>query len=234
MYGECSNIKEIKKIIKNKKICLIEDAAQAHGGIDYSYGKKGKLVGSIGDMACFSFYPGKNLGAYGDAGAITTNNNKYYKNLLRLRNLGGINKYEHDIIGFNSRLDSIQASILSNKLNNLNSNNTKRKKIANFYKKNINNKFVKILRYSEGCVYHQFVILCKQTEKLINLFTKNKIQFGKHYPKPIHKLNATRNMFKNKTFPNSEYFSNYGISLPIDPNLKKKELIKICNVINSL
>ena len=234
LYGECSNIKQIKKIIKNKKIYLIEDAAQAHGAIDYSYGKKGKTVGSIGDMACFSFYPGKNLGAYGDAGAITTNKKKYYENLLKIRNLGGIEKYQHSIIGFNSRLDTIQASILINKLKNLNSNNLKRKKIAQFYKKNINNKNIQILNYSKGCVYHQFVILCKKEKKLTTLLTKNNIQWGKHYPKPLHKLEATKKIFKKNIFPNSEYFSNYGVSLPIDPNLKKKELIKICKVINSL
>ena len=234
LYGECSNIKQIKRIIKNKKIYLIEDAAQAHGAIDYSYGKKGQTVGSIGDMACFSFYPGKNLGAYGDAGAITTNNTKYFKNLLKLRNLGGIKKYQHSMIGFNSRLDTIQASILINKLKNLNSNNLKRKKIAEFYKKNIQNKNVKILNYSKGCVYHQFVILCKKEKKLIKLLTQNKIEWGKHYPKPLHKLEATKKMFKNNFFPNSENFSNNGVSLPIDPNLKKKELVKICNIINSL
>tara|TARA_Y100001958_G_C21243531_1_gene572376 strand:- start:334 stop:1431 length:1098 start_codon:yes stop_codon:yes gene_type:complete len=234
LYGECSDIKKIKKIIKNKKIFLIEDAAQAHGAIDYSYGKKGKTVGSIGDMACFSFYPGKNLGAYGDAGAITTNSKKYFDNLLKLRNLGGIKKYQHSVVAFNSRLDTIQASILINKLKNLNSNNLKRKKIAFFYKKNIHNENVKVLRYSKGCVYHQFVILCKKEKKLIKLFTKKKIQWGKHYPQPLHKLDATKKMFKNKNFPNAEYFSNNGISLPIDPNLKKKELVKICNVINSL
>ena len=113
-------------------------------------------------MACFSFYPGKNLGAYGDAGAITTNNKKYFYNLLKLRNLGGIKKYQHSMVAFNSRLDTIQASILVNKLRFLNSNNLKRKKIALFYKKNINNKYVQTLRYSKGCVYHQFVILCKK------------------------------------------------------------------------
>ena len=234
LYGECANIKKIKETIKNKKIYLIEDAAQAHGAIDYSYGKKGKTVGSIGDMACFSFYPGKNLGAYGDAGAITTNNKKYLKDLLKLRNLGGIQKYQHSVIGFNSRLDSIQASILINKLKHLNFNNLKRKKIALFYKRNIKNKNIKQLRYSKGCVYHQFVILCKKEKKLIKLLTKNDIQWGKHYPQPLHKLEATKNMFKKKSFPNAEYFSNYGISLPVDPNLNRKELIKICNVINSL
>ncbi len=234
LYGECSDIKKIKNIIKNKKIYLIEDAAQAHGAIDYSYGRKGKTVGSIGDMACFSFYPGKNLGAYGDAGAITTNNKKYFYNLLKLRNLGGIKKYQHSMVAFNSRLDTIQASILVNKLRFLNSNNLKRKKIALFYKKNINNKYVQTLRYSKGCVYHQFVILCKKEKKLTKLLTKKNIQWGKHYPQPLHKLDATKKLFKNKNFPNAEYFSSNGISLPIDPNLKKKELIKICNVINSL
>ena len=161
LYGECANIKQIKKIIRNRKIYLIEDAAQAHGAVDYSYGKKGKTVGSIGDMACFSFYPGKNLGAYGDAGAITTDNKKLFKNLLKLRNLGGIKKYQHDLIAFNSRLDTIQASILTNKLRNLNYHNLKRKNYL-FYKRNINNKNVQLLRYSKGCVYHQFVILSKK------------------------------------------------------------------------
>ncbi len=234
LYGECSDIKKIKKIIKNKNIYLIEDAAQAHGAIDYSYGKKGEKVGSIGDMACFSFYPGKNLGAYGDAGAITTNNKKYFKDLLQLRNLGGIKKYQHNLIAFNSRLDTIQASILNNKLKYLNSNNLKRKKIALFYTKNINNKHVQLLRYSKGCVYHQFVILSKKEKKLTKLLTKKNIQWGKHYPQPLHKLGATKKMFKNMNFPNAEYFSTYGISLPIDPNLKKRELVKICDTINSL
>tara|TARA_B100001057_G_scaffold106499_1_gene104141 strand:- start:1570 stop:2757 length:1188 start_codon:yes stop_codon:yes gene_type:complete len=234
LYGECSNIKKIKDVIKNKKIYLIEDAAQAHGAIDYSYGKKGKKVGSIGDMACFSFYPGKNLGAYGDAGAITTNNKKYLKSLLKLRNLGGIKKYQHNIIAFNSRLDTIQASILINKLKHLNSNNQKRNKIALYYKKNIKNRYITMLRYSKGCVYHQFVILCKKEKKLTELLTKKNIQWGKHYPQPLHKLEATKKIFKKKTFPNAEYFSTNGVSLPIDPNLKKKELIKICKVINSL
>ena len=102
------------------------------------------------------------MGAYADAGAITTNNKKYFKDLLQLRNLGGIKKYQHNLIAFNSRLDTIQASILNNKLKYLNSNNLKRKKIALFYTKNINNKHVQLLRYSKGCVYHQFVILSKK------------------------------------------------------------------------
>ena len=129
LFGECCNIKEINKVIRNRKIIVIEDAAQAHGAYDWSYGKKGKKVGSIGNIACFSFYPGKNLGAYGDAGAVTTGSKKLYDKILKLRNLGGIKKYQHDLIGYNSRLDSLQAAILLNKLRELNANNNKRKKI---------------------------------------------------------------------------------------------------------
>ena len=234
LYGECCNIKEIRKIIKKRKIFLIEDAAQAHGAFDWSYGKKGKKVGSIGDVACFSFYPGKNLGAYGDAGAITTNNKKLYNTILKLRNMGGIIKYQHDLIGFNSRLDTIQATILLNKLKELNKNNNKRKKIANFYRKNINNKNIEKLNYSRGSVFHQYVIISKKEKKIIKIFEKKKIQYGKHYPQPINKLNALKKFFLGKKFIHAEYFSKYGISLPIDPNLSKGQLIKICKLINSI
>ena len=234
LYGEVCNIKEIKKTLKNKKIYLIEDAAQAHGAKDTSYKKKGKTAGSIGIMGCFSFYPGKNLGAYGDGGAITTNSKKLYIKLLKLRNLGGIKKYEHDLIGYNSRLDTIQALILIRKLDKLNLNNLQRKKIARMYDQNIYNKKIVKLRYTSDCVYHQYVILSKHEKKIIKLFRRNKIQYGKHYPKPIHKLKGTKKLFLNQSYKNAEFFSKYGISLPIDPNLKKKEIIKVCKLLNSV
>ena len=234
LYGECCNYKELKKITENKKIYIIEDAAQAHGAKDFTLKKNGFKAGSMGSLGCFSFYPGKNLGAYGDGGAITTNSKKLYLQLLKLRNLGGIKKYQHDIIGYNSRLDTIQAAILINKLELLDTNNQKRSRIAKFYHNNINNKAIKKLKYSRGCVYHQYVILSKKEKKIRKLFENEKIQYGKHYPQPIHKLNAVKNIFKNESFPNAENFSNYGLSLPIDPNLKKKELVKICNILNSI
>ncbi len=234
LYGECCDFKKLKQIIKKKNIHIIEDAAQAHGAKDYSLNKKGIPAGSMGILGCFSFYPGKNLGAYGDGGAITTNSKKLYIKLLKLRNLGGIKKYEHDIIGFNSRLDTIQAAILKNKLKTLKKNNSKRLKIAKFYNHNINNKLIKKISYSKGCVYHQYVILSKKEKKIRNLLEKNKIQYGKHYPQPLHKLNAVKNFFIKKNFPNAEFFSKYGVSLPIDPNLKKSQLIKICKVLNSI
>ena len=230
LYGNPGDIKEIKKIIKGKKIIIIEDAAQAHGAFDFSLNKK---IGSIGDIACFSFYPGKNLGAYGDGGCITTNNNKLNKNIRMIKNLGSLDKYDCEVQGINSRLDTIQAAILNLKLRDLNKNNQKRVKIAKIYKKNITNNKIVILNYKKGCVYHQFVILSKIKKKIIKTFKKEKIQFGQHYPISINKLKIF-SKYQNKTFKNSEFLSNFGLSLPIDPNLKNYQILKICQILNKL
>ena len=232
LYGSSSDLNGIKKIISNKKIVLIDDCAQAHGSYDDSI-KVRKKIGSTADISCFSFYPGKNLGAYGDAGIITTNNKKYYNIIKKIRNLGSSRKFIHDYIGMNSRLDNVQASILIRKLSMLNINNKKRCKIAQYYKKNINNQKIKKLIYSKSCVYHQYVILVKKRKKLIKLLTKNKIPYGFHYPYPINKLHSLRQMFKNQKYPNSERLGNECISLPIDPNLSILNLKKIIKVLNS-
>ena len=182
----------------------------------------------------FSFYPGKNLGAYGDGGMITTNNKQIYKKISALRNLGSLVKYKHKYLGYNSRLDTVQATILLSKIKDLNKHNNLRKKIANFYnKKIINNKVTKI-KYSKGSVYHQYIIMTNLRKKLIKLFNNKKVKYVFHYPYPLHKLEFAKKYFKNQSFPNSEKLANNGISLPIDPFLNNKELNKICNIINSL
>ena len=127
LYGSPVNLHLLKKIIKNKKIYLIDDCAQAHAAFDFSSGKK-KNIGSIADISCFSFYPGKNLGAYGDGGMITTNNKSFYKKISAIRNLGSTVKYKHKFLGKNSRLDTIQATILLSKIKDLKKNNSLRKK----------------------------------------------------------------------------------------------------------
>lgn len=230
LYGNPGDIKGIKKIIKGKKIIIIEDAAQAHGAYDFSLKKR---IGSIGDIACFSFYPGKNLGAYGDGGCITTNSNKLNKNIRMIKNLGSLDKYDCEVQGINSRLDTIQAAILNLKLKDLTKNNKKRIKISKIYKKNILNNKIQILNYNNGCVYHQFIILSKIKKRIITIFKKEKIQFGQHYPIPINKLKIFRK-YQSKIFKNSEFLSKYGLSLPIDPNLKNNEILKICRILNKL
>ena len=230
LYGNPGDIKEIKKIIKGKKIHIIEDAAQAHGAFDFSLKKK---IGSIGDIACFSFYPGKNLGAYGDGGCITTNNDRFNKNIRMIKNLGSLDRYDCEVPGINSRLDTIQAAILNLKLKDLNKNNKKRVKIAQIYKRNIVNNKIEILNYKRGCVYHQFIILSKIKKKIIEIFKKEKIQFAQHYPISINKLKIFKK-YQNKTFKNSEFLSKFGLSLPIDPNLKHHQILKVCQILNKL
>lgn len=229
LYGNPIDIINIRKIIKKKKIVLIEDAAQAHGAY-FGINK----AGSMGKIACFSFYPGKNLGAYGDGGCITTNDNKIAKKIFALRNCGSISKFNCEENGNNSRLDTFQAAILRRKLKLLNGLNKKRQKIAKIYNLNINNKFIEKLKYYPGCVYHQYVIKTSKRKKLIDLLKKNYIQFGLHYPISINKLNIIKKNFNKQKFLNAEKIARDGISLPIDPNLKKTDIKKICNVINSL
>jgi len=232
LYGSVSNIFSIRKLIKGKKIFLIDDCSQAHGAYDSDKKLKRNKVGSIADISCFSLYPGKNLGAYGDAGIITTNNKKLYKIIKNIRNLGSEKKFIHNYIGVNSRLDTIQAIILNKKLKNLERLNLKRKKIAHIYdKKILNNKIIK-LKYSRNSVYHQYVILVKDRNKLIRVFNKKKIQYNFHYPFAIHQLQIFKNYFKKEKYINAERLAREGISIPIDPNLLMRDVATIVNTLN--
>tara|TARA_Y100000590_G_C15686345_1_gene1001802 strand:- start:785 stop:1876 length:1092 start_codon:yes stop_codon:yes gene_type:complete len=232
LYGSSADLKQIRKIIIKKNIKIIDDCAQAHGAFDDSIRSK-KKIGSTGDISCFSFYPGKNLGAYGDAGIITTNNKKYYNIMNKISNLGSNKKFIHDYVGINSRLDTIQASILIEKLKMLNLINKKRRNIAKFYSKNINNSKINKLIYSKSCVYHQYIILVKNRKRLIKILSKNRIPYGFHYPYSINKLHALKKLFKGQKYPNAERIGNECVSLPIDPNLSISDLKKITRVLNS-
>ena len=234
LYGSAVNIKSIKKIIRKnkKKIYLIDDCSQAHGAVDESDNLKRK-IGSTSDISCFSLYPGKNLGAFGDAGVITTNNLKIYQTIRKLRNLGSENKFIHEYVGFNSRLDTIQAAILNIKLKSLNKLNYKRKIIAKRYDNEINNRNITKILYSKNSVYHQYVILVKKRNKFIRFLRKYKIGYGFHYPFSINQLKVFKKRYKDKEFKNSNKLARDGISLPIDPNLTKKQIGFIINKINS-
>jgi len=227
LYGSVVDIASLRKQI-SKKIFIVDDCAQAHGAKD----DRGRSVGSLSDISTFSLYPGKNLGSYGDAGIITTKNKSYFLKLKKLRNLGSIEKFKHDVVGMNSRLDTIQALILNEKIKNLKKYNYKRRKIANFYEKNINNRKIKKLIYSKNCVYHQYAILVNEREKFSKYLDKKKIQYGYHYPKCIHELDVFKKENKGNEYPNSELISKKGISLPIDPNLSIRDLKYICDIIN--
>ncbi len=227
LYGKCCEMDPILEICKKYNLTLIEDCAQAHGA---KY--KNKKAGSFGDFGAFSFYPTKNLGALGDAGAITTNNEEYYNTLKKLRNYGSTVKYYNDIAGYNSRLDEIQAGFLSVKLKKLNDINNHKRHLAEIYFKNINSAFVKpIIHKDYYDVYHIYNIRHKKRDKLREFLLENQIKTEIHYPVPPHKQKAMKNVFDDN-FPISEEIHKTTLSLPISYFHSAEDVYKVIEIIN--
>lgn len=229
LYGNILDISKLNKL--KKKLIVIDDASQAHGGKFLN----SKYVGLMTHASCFSLYPGKNLGAYGDAGVITTNKQSFRNKIIKLSNLGAdrYNKYNHELVAFNNRLDTIQASVLIEKIKYLKFHNKLRREIANKYLTEIKNKKITLINYSKNSVFHQFVILTSDRKQFMRYMDKNKIQTAIHYPKAIHEHRALKKMFKNNQYPNASRFAKECVSIPIDPYLKKKEVDYIIKIINS-
>ncbi len=239
LYGQNSNMLAIKNIAKKYKLFIIEDAAQSISSNNIIKNKK-LQSGTFGDIGCFSFFPTKNLGCYGDGGAIITNNEYLYNRLKMIKNHGQKIKYQHDLLGINSRLDTIQACVLNAKIKILKKNNSTRRSNANLYYKLLkNNKKIvlpKKLNYSEH-IYHQFTIkvLNKKRDFLKKELDKIGIPSQIYYPQPMNKNIAYKKLFKkNISFPISEKLSKEVISLPIHPYLTKKEITFISNKINNI
>ncbi len=236
LYGQLANIELIKEIATANKLLVIEDAAQAHGAIFKStanFHLNNRKSGNLGDAAAFSFYPGKNLGALGDGGAITTNDEDLANILFELRNYGSKKKYVHNYMGVNSRLDELQAAFLNVKLPFLDIDNEIRRNIAKKYISEIKNP--KILLpfwdYSENHVFHLFVIRTKRREELRLFLLENNIQTLIHYPIPPHKQVAFSN-WNSKSYPITEQIHNEVLSLPISPVLTENEVEYIINILN--
>ena len=229
LYGQCAEMTEINQIAQKYNLVVIEDAAQAHGALCGS-----KKTGNLSDIAGFSFYPGKNLGALGDGGAITTNNDDLYRIILQIRNYGSSKKYTHDYKGVNSRLDAIQAAILIVKLKYLDRDNEYRQKIADYYLKNIKNKNVILPNVVEerSHVWHLFVVRVQQRKHFMEYLTKNYIQSLIHYPIPPHKQKAFSE-YSNIALPITEKIHDQVVSLPISPVIKKSEYEKIAEIVSA-
>jgi dTDP-4-amino-4,6-dideoxygalactose transaminase len=228
LYGQLTDMISINKIAKENNLLVLEDASQAHGA-----SKKNKKAGNWGDAGTFSFYPAKNLGALGDAGAVTTNDKKLADIIRTLANYGSHKKYRNLYIGYNSRLDEIQAAMLRVKLKNLDLEIKKRRQVANFYINNINNSEIQLpkLNELEGHVFHLFVIKTKNRNHLIKYLKKNKIQTSIHYPVVIYKQKAYKDLLKIN-LPITETIQKKILSLPISSEMKKKEILKIVKTIN--
>ena len=222
----------IKLIAEKYDLKIIEDAAQAHGA---QY--KDLLVGSMGDAAAFSFYPGKNLGAIGDAGAICSNNKKTINAARIISNYGSLEKYKHIEKGVNSRLDELQAAFLRVKLKHLKNWQLRRTEIANKYLQAINNKKI-ILPLTIPDVkhaWHLFVIRSKNRDLIRSKLLAKGISVQIHYPTPPHLQNAYINDgFKKGMFPITELLHKEVLSLPMDPCLNSKQICYIINSINSI
>tara|TARA_B100001093_G_scaffold455055_1_gene464872 strand:- start:1778 stop:2878 length:1101 start_codon:yes stop_codon:yes gene_type:complete len=231
LYGQPCDMKLLKKIKNKYAIKLIEDAAQAHGAKH-----EGNFVGSFSDAAAFSFYPGKNLGAFGDAGAVITNNKKIYSKINQLRNYGSVKKYYYDALGYNSRLDEIQASILSIKLKYLDYWNAHRRKIANYYLKNIDSSKIVLPLVPDSVehVWHLFIIRLKKRNFLKNELLKNGVETGLHYPVPPHKQKIYVDKYKNYDLSLTENLSKEILSLPIGPELSLEKAKVIVDIINKI
>ena len=239
LYGQKVNLKLLRKIL-GKKIYIVEDSAQSH--LAYSCYDCGNSFNEVcckkernhqyADVSCYSFYPSKNLGAYGDGGIVTTNNLSLYKKIKVLRNLGSIKKNDHKFEGLNSRLDTIQSSVLLEKINYLNKHNDYRRMIANFYDENLSSvDEVKLSVSNPGSSRHLYVIRVKKRDKLAKYLLNKKIPIQFHYPYSLNKTGALRKKIKKVKLINSEKWARECLSLPLYPYMPLNEARRVVNFI---
>jgi dTDP-4-amino-4,6-dideoxygalactose transaminase len=231
LYGQATNMDKILKLCKRYNLKIIEDCAQAHGA---KY--KDNKVGTFGDIGCFSFYPGKNLGCFGDGGAIITNNEDLYNKIKILRNNGSKEKYNHIEIGYNARLDELQAGLLRVKLSHLNELNLEREIIVKKYLKEIKNPLIILPEVNEECthVWHLFAVRVNNRDKFQKYLEKNEIGTVIHYPIPPHLSKAYEYMeYKIGDLPITEEYSNTVISMPLYNGMTDEELSYTIEKINT-
>ena len=229
LFGSMLDIKELKNSL-DPNVKLLEDASQAHGATF-----KSDSPGKHSYGATYSFYPGKNLGAFGDGGVVNTNFKQIDKNIKLLRNYGSLKKYKHDLIGFNSRLDPLQAIVLSEKLKHLNNWNKMRRQNFDIYKKLLVDvpqiQFLEIPEFSNS-VFHLTVVKAKKRQDLINYLQEKNISTIIHYPYPLHKTKAYSSYKHNdKEFINSEVLASRILSLPNYPGMTNNKIEYVCSEI---
>lgn len=228
LYGRCAYTNKIGELCKKYDLKLVEDNAQAHGCC-YC----GKRTGSLGDAAGHSFYPGKNLGAFGDAGAVTTHDKDLADTIRVLANYGSQKKYVFKYKGRNSRLDEVQAAVLDVKLKYLDEDNNKRKIVGEYYYSHINNPLISYpcRMNKESNVFHIFPILCSRRDELQSYLTDNGVQTLIHYPIPPHKQECYRE-WNSTLLPLTEKIHNQELSLPISPVMTQAEFMDVVEIIN--
>lgn len=230
LYGQASNMAPIVELSKKYNLRLVEDCAQSHGAkFD------GKMTGTFGDIGCFSFYPSKNLGAFGDAGAVVTNDEQIAKDFKMYRNYGSEKRYYNKVVGANSRLDELQAALLRVRLRHMDEILDEKSNICTRYLKEINNPLIELPKIRPGAthIWHQFVIHCKERDKLIKYLNENEIGSIIHYPIPPHLSDAYRYLGVNKgKLPITEKFAEEVLSLPLYNGMTNEEQEYVISKIN--
>ena len=229
LYGQAVQMQKIWELAQKYNLKVFEDCAQAHGAYYHS-----RRIGNLSDAGAFSFYPGKNLGCFGDGGAITTNNKDLYEKIKALANYGSDKKYHNLYKGLNSRLDEIQAAILDTKLPFLDADNNRRREIATYYRDNIKNPNIILPQtYDEqAAVWHVFAVRTLKRDAFQKYLSEHEIQTIIHYPVPPHKQPAYRE-WNNLSFPITEEIHDTIISLPISPVMTDDEVEKVVEICNS-
>ncbi len=225
LYGTCADMDPIFEIAQRHGVMVIEDAAQAHGA-EY----KGRRAGSMGELSCFSFYPGKNLGAYGEAGAIVTNNEKYVDIIRQLRDQGQSAKYLHERVGYNYRMEGIQGAVLGVKLKHLDDWTEARRQHAKFYQTQLADSGVRLLaeRTDHKPVYHVFPLFTPERDQLREHLHANGISTGIHYPIPVHLQTGFAELgYREGDLPETERVCRDVMSIPMYPELTEEQLTHI-------
>ena len=239
LYGLMCNMDAINKIAKKHRLKVLEDACQAHGAIYHSNSQLqlstlfGRRAGNYSDAAAFSFYPAKNLGCMGDGGAVTTNDAELAERVRAITNYGQTEKYRHDYDGFNSRLDELQAAVLSVKLRRLDRDNTRRVEIAHYYSTHICHPAVELLPdiTDNSHVYHIYAIKCKNRNYLQQLLLEHGIQTQVHYPVSIHRQKAY-SQYANLRMPIADHWADDELSLPLSPLMTDEEVQTVVDTVN--
>lgn len=231
LYGQASNMKPIMEMANKYNLRVIEDCAQSHGACF-----NGKMTGTFGDIGCFSFYPSKNLGAFGDGGAIVTNDKKVADDVRIFRNYGSEKRYYNRVVGTNSRLDEIQAGLLRVRLSHMEELQEDKKRVCTRYLRELKNKNIQLPQIREGAthIWHQFVIRTDRRLELIDYLTENEIGTTIHYPIPPHLSEAYQYLrVKQGELPITERYAQTVLSLPLYNGMTEEEISYVVKIINA-
>ncbi len=231
LYGQPFDFGRVKEIADRHGLFVVEDCAQAHEARF-----EGRKVGTLGELACFSFYPGKNLYAFGEGGSVTFDKDEYFTHINRLKNQGCDVRYYHDEVGYNYRLEGMQGAVLSVSLKYLPEWTEKRREIGQRYIREITNPLITMQRHPENTdpVYHLFVITVENRESFLKYMTEAEVEVNLHYPVPCHLQKAYADLgYKKGDCPNAEYLAEHCVTLPLFPEMREDEIARVIELCNA-